>query len=172
MSAREDSRPRPEASREDPFGTGGTGTKRPYLPAPESPNITKMQPRVLVAVVDDEESVCRALTRLLRAAGLDVETFSSSATFLDSMRERLVSRRPDCVVLDLHLPGLTGLDVQKQLKSEEIHLPIIMITGNEEAGIQERALGEGAVAFLVKPINAKSLLSAIDGAVQSRAASR
>ena len=143
----------------------------PYLPAPESPNITEMQPRVLVAVVDDEESVCRALTRLLRAAGLDVETFSSSATFLDSMRERLVSRRPDCVVLDLHLPGLTGLDVQKQLKSEEIHLPIIMITGNEEAGIQEKALGEGAAAFLVKPINAKSLLSAIDGAVQSRAAS-
>ena len=164
MSARKSLVPRP-------LGADETGTNVPYLPAGESLNISEMQPRVLVAVVDDEESVCRALQRLLRAAGLDVETFSSSATFLDSMRERLISRRPDCVVLDLHLPGLTGLDVQKQLKREDIHLPIIMITGNEETGIQEKALGQGAVAFLVKPINARALLTAIDSAVQRQTAS-
>jgi FixJ family two-component response regulator len=129
-----------------------------------------MQPRILVAVVDDEESVCRAMTRLLRAAGLDVETFVSSSTFLESMRERLPSRRPDCVVLDVHLPGLTGLDVQRQLKAERILLPIVMITGNEEPGAKDKALAGGAVAFLVKPIHARILLDAIEGAVQRQIA--
>ena len=142
----------------------------PYPLADNSLNMAGMQPRTLVAVVDDEESVCRALLRLLRAAGLDVETFSSSATFLESMRERLPSRRPDCVVLDLHLPGLTGLDVQKQLKSDRIPLPIVMITGNEEAGVQEKVLSEGAFAFLVKPIQARCLLDAIENAVRRPAA--
>src|SRR5512132_2977537 len=112
--------------------------------------IPDMRPRILVAVVDDEESVCRALLRLLRAAGLDVETFTSGITFLESVRERNVSRRPDCLVLDLHLPGLTGLDVQRQLKLENISIPIIMVTGNEEAGIQERVMAEGAYAFFSK----------------------
>jgi FixJ family two-component response regulator len=130
-----------------------------------------MRPRVLVAVVDDEESVCRALLRLLRAAGLDVETFSSSTTFLESMRERLPSRRPDCLVLDLHLPGLTGMDVQRQLKTDGIALPIIMITGNEEVGAQERVLAEGAHAFLVKPIVAQTLLDTIASAVGGVASS-
>ena len=128
-----------------------------------------MGPRVLVAVVDDEESVCRALLRLLRAAGHDVETFTSSATFLESMRERLPSRRPDCVVLDLHLPGLTGLDVQRQLKKDGIGLPIVMITGNEEARVQDTVLAEGASAFLVKPLNAATLLDAISNAVAGAA---
>jgi FixJ family two-component response regulator len=131
-----------------------------------------MEPRVLVAVVDDEESVCRALLRLLRATGMDVETFSSSTDFLESMRERLPSRRPDCVVLDLHLPGLTGMDVQRHLKLEKIALPIIMITGNEEAGVQEKVLSEGAHAFLVKPINARNLLDAIEHAVREGATDR
>jgi len=146
-------------------------TKMPFLPAEEFANMAAMPPRVLVAVVDDEESVCRALLRLLRAAGLDVETFSSSAGFLESMRERLASRRPDCVVLDLHLPGLNGLDVHRQLKSDGICLPIVMITGNEEPGAQEKVLAEGATAFLVKPIHARTLLEAIDNAVRTTARS-
>ena len=64
------------------------------------------------------------------------KTFTSGVAFLESVREHNAERRPDCLVLDLHLPGLTGLDVQRQLKSEEISIPIIMVTGNEEAGIQ------------------------------------
>ena len=128
-----------------------------------------MVPRLLVAVVDDEESVCRALLRLLRAAGLDAETFLSGATFLESVRERPLSRRPDCLLLDLHLPGLTGLDVQRRLKSDGIHLPIIMITGNEEAGVQEKVLAEGAFAFLLKPLNDRTLLKAIENAVRKPA---
>src|SRR5215475_10580731 len=161
MRGQPGSRPPAEASPGEP----PTDTKMPFLPARNSCNVCAMQPRILVAVVDDEESVCRALLRLLRATGLDVETFSSSSTFLESMRERLPSRRPDCVVLDLHLPGLTGIDVQRQLKAEKIPLPIIMITGNEEAGVQEKVLSEGAHAFLVKPINARNLLDAIEHAV-------
>ena len=128
-----------------------------------------MVPRVLVAVVDDEESVCRALSRLLRAAGLDAETFLSGATFLESVRERPPSRRPDCLLLDVHLPGLTGLDVQRRLKSDGIHLPIVMITGNEEAGVREKVLAEGAFAFLVKPLNDRTLLEAIENAVRKPA---
>jgi CheY-like chemotaxis protein len=151
------------------FGGGGTETNVPYRARGNSLNICPMPTRILVAVVDDEESVCRALLRLLRAAGLDVETYSSSLAFLESMRERLPSHRPDCVVLDLHLPGLTGLDVQKQLKNDRIPLPIVMITGNEEEGVQEKVLSEGAFAFLVKPIHARSLLDAIDGAVREAA---
>src|SRR5262245_16369929 len=151
-----------------PAGPPASDTKMPFPAPSKSCNVSAMRPRVLVAVVDDEESVCRALLRLLRATGLDVETFSSSVDFLDSMRERLPSRRPDCVVLDLHLPGLTGIDVQRQLKAERISLPIIMITGNEEAGVQEQVLSEGAQAFLVKPINARNLLDAIEHAVRGR----
>ena len=147
-------------------------TKMPFRTAEKSCNVAAMEPRVLVAVVDDEESVCRALLRLLRAAGMDVETFSSSTDFLDSMRERLPSRRPDCVVLDLHLPGLTGIDVQRQLKLEKIALPIVMITGNEEAGVQEQVLSEGAHAFLVKPINARNLLDAIEHAAREASPDR
>lgn len=128
-----------------------------------------MVPRVLVAVVDDEESVCRALSRLLRAAGLDAETFLSGATFLESVRERPPSRRPDCLLLDVHLPGLTGLDVQRRLKSDGIHLPIVMITGNEEAGVREKVLAEGAFAFLLKPLNDRTLLEAIENAVRKPA---
>jgi FixJ family two-component response regulator len=143
----------------------------PFLLHREFANMAPMPPRILVAVVDDEESVCRALLRLLRAAGLDVETFSSSASFLESMRERLPPRRPDCLVLDLHLPGLNGLDVQRQLKSDGICVPVVMITGNEEPGAQQRVLSEGATAFLVKPIHARNLLEAIDNAVRKTARS-
>lgn len=153
-------------------GDIASDTKMPFRAAEERRNVATMEPRVLVAVVDDEESVCRALLRLLRATGMDVETFSSSTDFLESMRERLPSRRPDCVVLDLHLPGLTGMDVQRHLKLEKIALPIIMITGNEEAGVQEKVLSEGAHAFLVKPINARNLLDAIEHAVREGATDR
>ncbi|HKA36051.1 MAG TPA: response regulator [Thermoanaerobaculia bacterium] len=150
----------------EPLPETSTDTKMPFPTPEKSCNVEAMRPRVLVAVVDDEESVCRALLRLLRATGLDVETFSSSVDFLESIRERLPSRRPDCLVLDLHLPGLTGIDVLRQLKAERIPLPIIMITGNEEAGVQEQVLSEGAQAFLVKPINARNLLDAIEHAVR------
>jgi len=157
-------------SKIDPFEFLPIDTKVQSTAADSSHNMSHMQPRLLVAVVDDEESICRALLRLLRAAGLDVETFSSSTAFLESMEERLPIRRPDCLVLDLHLPGLSGLDVLRRLKSDGIHLPIVMITGNEEAGIGDKVIAEGASAFLVKPMNDRTLLQAIENAVQRPAA--
>src|ERR1700742_1197825 len=83
--------------------------------------------RLLVAIVDDEEPVRRALRRLFLSVGIDVETFSSGSEFLDSVR----TQRPDCAVLDLHLPGLTGLDVQERLVEAGIRVPMVIVTGHD-----------------------------------------
>jgi FixJ family two-component response regulator len=113
-----------------------------------------------VGLVDDEAPVRKALGRLLRAFGYEVETFSSGREFLDSLGER----QPDCTIVDLHLPGLSGLEIQQHLARERINLPCIIITG-DELGIGEHALGSGAAAYLKKPLDAQSLLAAIESAV-------
>jgi FixJ family two-component response regulator len=84
--------------------------------------------RLRIAVIDDDESVRKALRRLLRAANLDADTFASGRDFLDS----LAAQVPDCVVLDLHMPGMNGLDVQQQLARNGRQLPIVIITGHDE----------------------------------------
>ncbi len=124
-----------------------------------------MSRRLLVAIVDDEEAVRRALRRLLLVAGIDVETFASGDEFLESLETRL----PDCALIDLRLPGLTGLDVQERLVEAGIRLPTVIITGHDEAGIAERALAAGASAYLSKPLDEESLLAAVASAVQSGA---
>jgi len=100
----------------------------------------------LIAVVDDDDAIRRALSRLLRASGLDVITFASGQAFIDS----LDGQRPDCVVMDFRMPGLTGGDVQRLLMLAGIHLPTIIMTAYDDAGIREECLGNGAVACLVK----------------------
>ncbi|HEX6901358.1 MAG TPA: response regulator [Thermoanaerobaculia bacterium] len=120
----------------------------------------------LVAVVDDEESVRRAFRRLLLAAGMDVETFASGQEFLASLQ----TRRPDCAVLDLSLPGLTGLDVLERLAAAGVRVPIVMVSGHDQPGIAELALAAGVAAYLRKPLDDESLLNAVASAV--RAASR
>ena len=110
-----------------------------------------------VAVVDDDESVCRALTRLLRSAGLEVETFSSGAEFLESAQTQL----PDCVVLDLHMPETNGFEVQTRLVEAGVHLPVIIITGHDSPESHERALALGAVSYFRKPVDGEALLDAI-----------
>jgi FixJ family two-component response regulator len=119
--------------------------------------------RLLVAVVDDEDSVRRALRRLFLAAGIDVETFASGQEFLAS----LTARRPDCAVLDLRLPGLTGFDVQERLVADGIRLPVVIVSGHSQPGIAERALAAGAAAFLRKPLDDESLLNAVASAVDT-----
>lgn len=119
--------------------------------------------RLLVAIVDDEEPVRRALRRLFLAAGLDVETFASGYEFLES----LVAQRPDCVVLDLHLPGLTGLDVQQRLSELAVRLPTVMVTGHDQPGVAERAHAAGAFAYLEKPLDDERLLDAVIAAARS-----
>ena len=118
-------------------------------------------PRLLIAVVDDEEAVRTALRRLLRSASLDVETFSSGAEFLESVKEH----QPDCVVLDLHMPQVSGFAVQTRLAESGIRLPTVVITGYDAEVTRERALAGGAAAYLRKPVDGQALLDAIAAAV-------
>jgi FixJ family two-component response regulator len=119
------------------------------------------KPRLLIAVVDDEEAVRTALRRLLRSASLDVETFSSGAEFLESVKEH----QPDCVVLDLHMPQVSGFAVQARLAESGIRLPTVVITGHDAEATRERALAGGAAAYLRKPVDGQALLDAIAAAV-------
>ena len=121
-----------------------------------------MAPRPLIAVVDDEESVRRALARMLSASQLDVDVFGSGQEFLDSLR----TRRPDCVVLDYQMPGLTGRDVQRQLAEAQIRLPIIVVTAHDQPALREQCLADGAVAYISKPLQRERLLSVIDEAIR------
>ncbi len=113
-------------------------TKVQFLPLAASAHgrVTMSDRRLLVAIVDDEEPVRRALRRLFLSAGIDVETFASGFELLDSA----VTRRADCVVLDLHLPGLTGFDVMEQLTERAVDVPTVIVTGHNQPGTAERAL--------------------------------
>lgn len=113
--------------------------------------------RPFVAVVDDEESVRRALVRLLHASHVDVEAFATGSDFLNSLE----ARRPDCLVLDMQMPGLTGRDVQRKLTLTGIHLPVIIITAYDEPMMRERCLADGAAAYLCKPLRGDTLLHTI-----------
>jgi FixJ family two-component response regulator len=121
--------------------------------------------RPFVAVVDDEESVRRALVRLLQATQLEVESFASGEEFLNS----LGGRGPDCLILDLQMAGLTGRDVQRQLMGAQRRIPIIIITAHDEPTIREQCLADGAKAYLRKPLHADTLLRAIHSAIGSPA---
>jgi FixJ family two-component response regulator len=114
-----------------------------------------------VAIVDDEESVRRAMGRLIRSAGIDVETFPSGAEFLQSLE----SHSPDCVVLDLHMPGLSGFEVQARLKESQSRVPIVVITGHDTDESRERVTRAGVAAYLSKPVDEKILLDTISAAV-------
>jgi len=105
--------------------------------------------------------VRRALRRLLRSAGLDVETFPSGAEFLDSLK----SHRPDCVVLDLHMPQISGFAVHTRLAEAGIPLPVVVITGHDSDETRERALAVGIAAYLRKPVDDQTLLDAISAAI-------
>jgi FixJ family two-component response regulator len=119
----------------------------------------------LVAIVDDEESVRKALGRLVRSAGYEAAVFSSGAEFLQS----LTQREPRCVVLDLRMPRVTGFDVQQGIKQAGARVPVIIITGDDTADSRERALRDGARAYLRKPVDDAMLLEAIQGAMRARA---
>jgi len=110
-----------------------------------------------ISVVDDEESVRKALSRLLRSAGMTVKTFSGGAEFLQS----LADCKPDCVVLDINMPVMTGFDVLDRLATTKVPFPVVVITGLDSSEAHGRALGAGAVAYLRKPVNDQALLDAI-----------
>lgn len=115
----------------------------------------------LIAVVDDEESVAKALDRLLRSAGLYAETFTSGRKFLHSLQDHA----PDCVVLDLHMPEADGFEVLSQLAQMPAQVPVVVISGRDTPGARERAIVGGARAYLRKPVDAQALLDAIATAI-------
>jgi FixJ family two-component response regulator len=123
--------------------------------------VTQTHPHV--AVVDDEEPIRKALMRLMRSAGLSVETFGSGGEFLQSLDTRL----PDCVVLDLHMPHMDGFNVQAHLTQKYAALPVIIFTGHDLPNARERAMAGGASAFLRKPVFDRTLLDAISAATSS-----
>jgi len=115
-----------------------------------------------VFVVDDDSSVRRALERLLKSVGLDVESFSTAREFLS--RER--HEGPNCVVLDVRMPGLSGLDLQQELAKVDHSLPIIFITGHGNIPMSVRAMKAGAVDFLEKPFDDQNLIDLIQNAIE------
>jgi FixJ family two-component response regulator len=119
--------------------------------------------RKVIAVVDDEEPVRKALSRLMGTAGYEVRTFASGDAFLARTEES----RPDCVVLDLHMPGVSGFDVQSTLSRTLPALPIVVITGHDIPEAGERVLAAGASAYLRKPVDGQVLLDAVASAIAS-----
>ena len=118
-----------------------------------------------VFAVDDDESVRLALKRLIRSAGLKVETFASAREFLNAG----CARRTGILVLDVRMPEMTGLELQKQLARSGAEIPVIFISAHEDSQAVELALAAGAVAFLYKPFDDQDLLTAIDRALDQTA---
>ena len=116
----------------------------------------------LVSVVDDDESVRESLRGLIRSVGFRVEAFASAEEFSNS--EQL--HATDCLILDVRMPGMTGLELQRHLAASEHDIPIIFITAHgSDEGVRSRALRDGAVAYLTKPFSEEALLEAINTAV-------
>lgn len=125
-------------------------------------SLSKSKP--LIAIIDDDESVCRAMKRLVRSLGMEGDTFTSGQEFINRI-ETTPSFQPDCVVLDVQMPGMNGLQVQAWLASSANPLPVIFITAHDDAGVRDRALAAGAVAFLRKPFNDELLIKTLSEAL-------
>ena len=126
------------------------------------------EPAPIVFVVDDDPSVRRAIKRLVGSVGLEVELFGSAQEFLRSKRPDA----PGCLVLDIRLPGVSGLDFQRELAQANIHIPIIFITAHGDIPMTVRAMKAGAVEFLTKPFRDQDLLDAIQVALERDRARR
>jgi len=122
--------------------------------------LTEAQP--LVFVIDDDASTRETLGSLIRSVGLQVELFRSGEEFLKSKRPDV----PSCLVLDIRLPGISGLDFQRRLAESKIRIPIIFITGHGDIQMSVHAMKAGAIEFLTKPFRAQDLLDAIHVALE------
>jgi FixJ family two-component response regulator len=121
-----------------------------------------------VYVIDDDASVREALDALIRSVGFQVQKFTSAAEFLDSKRPNA----PSCLVLDVRLPGLSGLDLQRELTQMDVQIPIIFITGHADVLMSVRAMKAGAIEFLTKPFREQDLLDAVGQAIERDRVSR
>lgn len=120
--------------------------------------------RLCVAVVDDEPAVRRGLSRLLRTADFDPRTYESAQAFLDD----LAHQTPDCVVVDLQMPGVSGMDLQATLQRAGARLPVIVVTARDDPESYEKCFALGAAACLSKPLDCETLVDVIHSVVASR----
>jgi FixJ family two-component response regulator len=120
------------------------------------------QSDAIVAIVDDDPSVRKGLERLIRSLGWQAETFASAQEFLDRPR----TEAPSCLVLDLQLPGLSGLDLQKRMSEAGLETPIVFLTGHGNIPASVKAMKAGAIEFLTKPVDEQDLLNAIQEAIE------
>ena len=120
------------------------------------------QPNAVIAIVDDDPSVREGLSSLIRSAGLQAESFASAQEFL----ARPGAEAPSCLVLDLQLPGLSGLELQKRMAEVGMEIPIVFLTGHGNIPASVQAMKAGAVEFLTKPFDEQDLLQAIQEAVE------
>jgi FixJ family two-component response regulator len=122
--------------------------------------VDRRVPRVFI--VDDDASVRKALGRLVRSAGYEVEMFSGAAEYL----ARSAPERPACLVVDIRMPGMTGLELQQAIDGTRMSLPVVFITGHGDDAIREQTLAAGAVDVLYKPVDDDVLLAAIEQALR------
>jgi len=122
----------------------------------------------VVFVVDDDPSVRRAIKRLVESVGLRVDVLGSATEFMNSSHPDIAS----CLVLDIRLPGMSGLDFQRELAEAKVHIPIIFITGHGDIPMSVRAMKAGAVEFLTKPFRDQDLLDAIQAGLEKDRAKR
>lgn len=115
------------------------------------------QANQLISVVDDDPSMSRMLCRAIKAAGLSVDAFASAEEFLDSK----ASRKSACLILDVNLPGMSGLELQRLLNGSGLEVPIIFMSAQADEATQLRALEAGAFGFLRKPFSIESLLATL-----------
>jgi FixJ family two-component response regulator len=120
-----------------------------------------MSGEAVVYIIDDDESLRDALDSLLRSVDLDTRVFGSAREFLDAR----IEEKPACIVLDVRLPGMSGLDFQSQLAELGIHLPVILMTGHGDIPMSVRAMKAGAVDFLTKPFRDQDMLDAVAAAL-------
>ena len=129
---------------------------------PTSPGDLTSAKQPIVFVIDDDESMRRALTNLFQSVGLRVEVFGSAPELLQSNLPDVAS----CLVLDIRLPGLSGLDFQSELAKANIHIPIIFMTGHGDIPMTVRAMKAGAIDFLTKPFRHQEMLDAVAMAIE------
>jgi FixJ family two-component response regulator len=122
------------------------------------------QPQPVIAIVDDEVSIRRALARLLYTAGWQATTFPSAEAYLQADMQA----PPDCLVIDVWLPGMTGVDLQEHLVATGSTQPVVIITGRDDLHMRMRAMQAGAVAYLLKPLDGQDLLQILQKALDER----
>jgi FixJ family two-component response regulator len=118
----------------------------------------------LIAIVDDDESIREAIQSLLRSVGFRAKTFASAEQFLQSDQIENTA----CLILDVRMPGMSGLELQRRLMATQWHIPIVFVTAHGDEETRSRALQEGAVEFLLKPFSEEALLNALQAALPAQ----